>query len=242
MIPRSRTDVVAPGTSVGEIRELMAAAHTRYPVIDGRHVPVGVVHLIDVLGTDLPDEAPVSELMREPLVVPELMALPDAVGELQARSEKLACVIDEYGGFIGVITIEDLAEEILGDVTDEHDLPEPEEITHTREDEWLVDGDTPLDEVSRAIGHDLPEGDFETLSGLLLSHAGGLLAEGEVHELRLGAEPEDYLDDGEAPLRILRMHIESVERRVPALVRLELVEEPAADTADTVPGEDREEE
>lgn len=168
--------------------------------------------------------------MREPVVVPELMPLPEAVNELQDKREKLACVIDEYGGFIGVITIEDLAEEILGDVTDEHDLPQPQEITSTREDEWLVDGDTPVDEVARAIGQDLPEGDFETLSGLLLAHAGGLIDVGEVHEIPLEAQPDDYLKEDEAPRRSLRATIEEIERHVPALVRLELVEEYPTET------------
>ncbi len=236
MIPRSRTDVIDTETTLGEVRELMYSAHTRYPVIDDEHVPVGVVHLLDLLATRLPASTPVTELMREPVVVPELMALPDAVRELQERSEKLACVIDEYGGFVGVITMEDLAEEILGDVTDEHDLPVSEEITVTREDEWLMDGDTPIDEVERAIGHDLPEGDFETVSGLLLAHAGGLVHRGEVHEIELEAEPEDYVEGESAPVRRVRMSVEEVDRNVPSNVRVELIEEcpdPAGNGNDT---------
>ncbi|AGF73824.1 hemolysin family protein [Corynebacterium halotolerans] len=224
MIPRSRADVIAPETTVGEARELMTTAHTRYPVIDDEHVPVGVVHLIDVLGTELPDTAPVTGLMREAVVIPELMVLPDVVDELQKRTEKLACVIDEYGGFIGIITLEDLAEEILGDVTDEHDLSQSEEITTVRQDEWLVDGDTPIDEVERAIGHDLPEGDFETISGLVLAHAGGLVDIGEVHDIELDAEPEDFVEVDEAPVRILRIRIQEVEHNVPGSVYLKLIE------------------
>lgn len=224
MIPRSRADAISPETTLVEVRDLMVTAHTRYPVIDEDHVPVGVVHLIDVLDAELPDTTPVTELMREAVVVPELMVLPDVVDELQQRREKLGCVIDEYGGFIGIITLEDMAEEILGDVTDEHDPPQSEEITATREGEWLVDGDTPIDEVERAVGHDLPEGDFETISGLVLSHAGGLVDAGEILDIELAAEPEDFIDSGDAPVRILRIHIEDVERNVPASVRLQLFE------------------
>jgi len=131
MIPRSRAGVVHPSTTVAEIRELMAAEHTRYPVIDEDHSPVGVVHMLDLLGKGVADDAPVSSVMREPVVLPELMALPDAVDELRAKDEQLACVIDEYGGFAGILTIEDLAEEILGDLTDEHDVEDQEEITPT---------------------------------------------------------------------------------------------------------------
>lgn len=226
MIPRSRTDVLTPAATLGQARKLMATAHSRYPVISDDHIPLGVLHLLDVLDTDLPDTTPVSELLRQAVVVPEPMTLPDVVDELTAQGEKLACVIDEYGGFIGIITLEDLAEEILGDVTDEHDLPHSEDITPTREDEWLVDGDIPLDEVERVIGHDLPEGDFETISGLVLAHAGGLVEAGEIHDVELAAEPEDFLDSSEPPLRILRIRIETIERHVPASVRLTLIEHP----------------
>ncbi len=224
MIPRSRADVVTPETSIGEVRDLMMTAHTRYPVIDAEHVPVGVVHLLDVLDTALPDTALVGTLMREAVVVPELMVLPDVVDQLQSRSQQIACVIDEYGGFIGIITLEDLAEEILGEITDEHDLPGSEEITVTREGEWLVDGDTPLDEVERAIGHDLPEGDFETMSGLLLAQAGGLVGAGDIIDIELSAEPEDFIDSQESPVRVLHIRVENIERNVPASVRLQLNE------------------
>lgn len=224
MIPRSRTDVVDPETSIQDVRRMMATQHTRYPVIDDEHSPVGVVHLIDVLDHNADAEAPVKTIMRDPVVLTELMSLPDAVTALQNAGEKLACVIDEYGGFIGIITVEDLAEEILGDVTDEHDQPESEDITITDEDEWLVEGDTPIDEIERAIGHELPEGDFETVSGLILSHAGALVEEGEVHEIPLEAEPEDYVEGEDAPTRQLRVEIHEIDRNVPAKVHLELVE------------------
>ncbi|MDO5668543.1 MAG: hemolysin family protein [Corynebacterium sp.] len=225
MVPRSRTDVVDPATTIGEVRQLMATAHTRYPVIDVEHNPIGLVHLLDVQDTELPDAAPVTDIMRDILVVPELMSLPDVVEKLEDAQQKLAGVIDEYGGFVGIVTVEDLAEEILGDVTDEHDGEHSEEITETDEDEWLVDGDTPLDEIERAIGHDLPQGDFETISGLLISHTGGLVEEGEVHVIELEAEPEDFVDGEDAPTRTLRMSVEEVDRHVPSEVRIELIEE-----------------
>lgn len=229
MIPRSRTDVVEPDTSVDDVRRMMATQHTRYPVIDDEHSPVGVVHLIDVLDPEVDGSAPVKSIMRDAIVLTELMSLPDAVTALQEAGEKLACVIDEYGGFIGIITVEDLAEEILGDVTDEHDQPESEDITITDEDEWLVEGDTPIDEIERAIGHELPEGDFETVSGLILSHAGALVEQGDVHEIPLEAEPEDYVEGEDAPTRQLRVEIREIERNVPAKVHLELVETEAVE-------------
>ena len=225
MIPRSRVDVIEPETTLGEVREMMSENHTRYPIIDDEHNPIGVVHLYDVLGTELPPATPAREIMKEPVVVPELMPLPDVVTELRDADEKLACVIDEYGGFVGIVTMEDLAEEILGDVTDEHDLEETEEITEQDETHWIVDGDTPIDEIERAIGHDLPEGDFETVAGLLIAHSGALPEEGELHSIELEAEPDDWVDGDEAPTRTLNVRVEEVDRHVPSVLALELVEE-----------------
>src|SRR5690606_8484640 len=81
MIPRAQVDTVRPGTTIAEARALMARAHARYPVISDDHQPVGVVHLTDVLRRPADDPTPVSDIMRPPLLVPELMALPDALGE-----------------------------------------------------------------------------------------------------------------------------------------------------------------
>ncbi|QPK78619.1 HlyC/CorC family transporter [Corynebacterium lizhenjunii] len=224
MIPRSRVDVVDPETTIEQVRQLMATSHTRYPVIDGEHNPIGVVHLYDVLETELEPSRPVTELMQEPVVVPELMSLPDTVRQLRESGSKLACVIDEYGGFVGIVTMEDLAEEILGDVTDEHDLEESEEITEQDESHWIVDGDTPIDEIERAIGHDLPAGDYETVAGLLIAHSSSLPEEGEEHVIDLEAEPEDWVEGDEAPLRKLRVRVEEIDRHVPSSLALELVE------------------
>ncbi|APT92109.1 membrane protein [Corynebacterium phocae] len=229
MIPRSRVDVVEPDTTLGEVRELMATNHTRYPIIDEDHNPIGVIQLYDILDTDLPDHTPVTKLMQEPVVVPELMNLPDTVDALRSSNQKLACVIDEYGGFVGIVTMEDLAEEILGDVTDEHDIEETEEITLQDATHWMVDGDTPIDEIERAIGHDLPEGDYETIAGLLISASSSLPEVGEEHVIEMEAEPEDWVEGDTAPVRKLIMRVEEVERHVPSTLALELVEEEAQD-------------
>ena len=225
MIPRSRSDVVHPATTVGEVRALMSTQHTRYPVIDEEHTPIGVVHMLDLLRAAAADDEPVTTIMREPLVLPELMPLPEATRQLLEHGERLACVIDEYGGFEGLLTVEDLAEEILGDLADEHDEPERDEIVRGADGRWLVDGDVHVDEVQRAIALDLPEGEYETLSGLLIAHAGGFVEEGDVHTIELPALTEDLLDDEEPPTRTLRLTVEQVDRHVPSQVRVEVVEE-----------------
>lgn len=230
MIPRSRVGAVDPETTIAEVKALMRKAHTRYPIIDDNHVPIGVINLIDILGTDIhgaeiSDSAKVTEFMHPPVIVPEFMSLPDVVTELHNREDRLACVIDEYGGFIGIVTLEDLAEEVLGDINDEHDVFSSEDITETSPDKWLIDGDTPLDEVERAIGYELPEGDYETISGLLFDHANALVKTGDVIEIPLDFEPEDYLNNTSPTQRILRITVLEVERNVPVKLALALLED-----------------
>ena len=224
MIPRSRVDVLEPDQTVAEARQEMHQSHTRFPVIDDEHNPVGTVHVLDVLDPDLDPQTPVSEIMCEPVIVHELMSLPDAVSSLREADEKIACVIDEYGGFVGIISMEDLGEEVLGDITDEHEQSDTEEITALGEDTWIADGDTPVDEVIRAVGYELPDGDYETLSGLLLSEAGDLIEPGETIVVDLEALPEDFVDGDEVPERHLQAEVLEVERNVPSEIRLTLID------------------
>jgi CBS domain containing-hemolysin-like protein len=232
MIPRSRVGTVRPDATVAEVRELMARAHTRYPVVDETDQPLGVVQLADVLATDLPDGAPVTALMRPAVVLPTLMTLPDALAQLNATRNQLACVIDEYGGFTGVLTVEDLAEELVGEITDEHDPEQPVTVTAEDDGVWVMGGDVHVDEAERAIGQDLPRGDHETVSGLLIAQHGALPRAGDTIEVPLPDDPADLVHD--VPVhRSLVVDVLSVERHVPRLVRVRLVEQrgdaPAAD-------------
>ncbi|GAA1724743.1 hemolysin family protein [Microcella frigidaquae] len=223
MIPRSQVDWVRPTATVAELRALMARAHTRYPVIDDDDAPVGVVHLADVLG--LPADAadvPVATLMRPATVIPTLMLLPDALAQLSATRNELACVIDEYGGFAGLLTLEDLAEEVVGEITDEHDLDTGELVIPDGDDEWLMDGDVHLDEVERAIGHELPRGDVETIAGLLIAARGALPAEGDTVTIDLPLDPAELVADDPQHRRIA-VDVLEVERHVPTAVRVRLL-------------------
>ena len=227
MVPRSRADTVQPRTTLAEVRELMAVEHTRYPVIDEQDQPIGVVHLIDLLTADLPEGAEAAELMRDPVIVPTVMPLPQAVRKLREAKSLMACVIDEYGGFAGLVTVEDLAEEVLGEITDEHDKQETEDIIALSSHHWEADADAHLDELERRLGYQLPQGDFETISGLLMAHVGGLVAVGETVSIELAPDPEDYVEDN--PLvRTLQVRVDSVQRHVPQRVTISLSQQPAA--------------
>lgn len=228
MIPRVQVDVVHVTDPISHVRALMAEAHTRYPVIGERDEPVGVVHLVDVLGTDRDDPRPVSEIMREPLVLATLMPLPDALGQLTETKNELACVIDEYGGFAGVLTLEDLAEELVGEISDEHDAEDGAGAVQTAEDTWEMDGDLHIDEVERVIGADLERGDFETLSGLAIAAAGRLPEPGDTVRVELPLQGADVIEDDHTS-RALLIEVIELDRHVPHVLRVQLVTERDAD-------------
>ena len=223
MIPRSQVGTVSPDTTVGELRVLMAQEHTRYPVISATEEPLGVVQLADLLRGGLPEDAAVSTMMAPPLVLPTLMSLPDALAQLTESRNELACVIDEYGGFAGILTVEDLAEELVGEITDEHDDEPPATITPEHGDTWRMTGDIHVDEVERAVGHELPEGDYETISGLLIAQRGELPVTGEVVRVELPDDPRDLVLDRPVH-RVLDVEVLELSRHVPSELLVRLVE------------------
>jgi CBS domain containing-hemolysin-like protein len=236
MIPRSRVDTVEDTDTVGRVRELMSHGHSRYPVLaDGTQDVVGVVHLADLLTSRQDDAAPVTAIARPALVVSHLSALPDVLRQLGESKDQLACVVDEYGGFTGVITLEDLAEELVGEITDEHDDANPEYVPIEGDGIWEMPGDVHVDEVERALGTDLPRGDYETVAGLVIAAHGGLPEVGTTLEIELPPDPGDLVHDDEPAQRFLHVEVLDVDRHVPSRVRVEL---PAASlTAEPVPEE-----
>lgn len=225
MIPHSQVGTVNPETTVGEVRALMARAHTRYPVIDERDEPVGVVHLVDLLNGAVPESTPASQIMRPAIVLPTLMTLPDALTQLTEGRNELACVIDEYGGFAGVLTLEDLAEELVGEITDEHDAGSTSVVEADAGDDgvWIMGGDVHIDEAERALSYDLPRGDYETVAGLLISQRGALPRAGDVVRIELPVAPADLVHD-EPLLRVVECEVLELNRRVPSRVRVSLIE------------------
>ncbi|MDP2242585.1 hemolysin family protein [Pseudomonas sp.] len=230
MVPRSQVDWVEPDTTLEELRGLMALAHTRYPVIDDDDAPVGVVHLADVLARldSGNGHETVASLMRPAKVLPTLMLLPDALDQLVQTTNQLACVIDEYGGFAGVLTIEDLAMEIVGEITDEHDAEAGDAIVSEGNDTWTMDGDVHLDEVRRIIGHDLPRVDVETVAGMLIAELGALPAQGDTVTVDLPIDPAELVSDEPVMYR-LEVDVLRIERHVPTEVRVRLVKVPVAE-------------
>lgn len=219
MIPRSRVGTVRAGTTLAEVRELMSRGHSRYPVLTAQDEVIGVVHLQDVLVATDPAE-PVEQIMRRPELVPTSMALPEALRRLAAGRNQLACVLDEYGGLAGVLTFEDLAEELVGEITDEHDTEPAAAPVDDADGSWTMSGDVHVDEVERAVGRDLPTGDYETIGGLVIAEHGALPEAGTSVIVLLPGDPGD-LALSEAPDPVwMRVDVLEIERHVPARVRV----------------------
>ncbi|SCX55142.1 Hemolysin, contains CBS domains [Klenkia marina] len=221
MIPRHRVGTVSDTLTVGELREVMATGHSRYPVLTAADEIAGVVHLQDLLTTTADDDAPVRTIARPALVVSHLTALPAVLAELAGTGNQLACVVDEYGVLAGVVTVEDLAEELVGEIDDEHD-PGPAPLPVAAGSSWEVAGEAPVDEVERAVGTDLPRGDYETVAGLVIAAHGGLPDAGDRVRIELPPDPAELVHDDEPAVRHAEVEVLEVERHVPSRVRVHL--------------------
>jgi CBS domain containing-hemolysin-like protein len=205
---------------------MMADGHTRYPVIDTPSEDLlGVIHLHDLLEDTRAGTA--RTVCRPAVVVPTTLPLTKVLAQLTSAKEEMALVIDEYGGFAGVLTVEDMAEELVGEIADEHD-PEDDDIV-CLPDGWLLRGDVHLDEVARSLGHDIPEGAYETLAGLVIAEFGGLPAAGDAVDIPLDPRPAD-LAHGLTPVRrVLRAEVRAVENRVPSSVFVAVLDDTGTD-------------
>ena len=161
-------------------------------------------------------------------IVPTLMPLPAALDTLIKSGSKMVCVIDEYGGFSGVLTIEDIAMEVVGEITDEFDKSTVVPLREEAEGVWVMEGDVHLDEVERAVNHNLPRGDFETISGLLIAQLGRLPTKADTIQIELPTEGADIVSE-EPVHRQLEVNVMRIARHVPTLVRVKLVEKQEQD-------------
>lgn len=231
MIPRARVDTLDPSEPLSEVRARMSRGHSRYPVLGERDEVVGVVHLQDVLALDRADDgATAGTLMRPPLVLPTAMPLPSAFAAMSEERQQLACVLDEYGGFAGVLTSEDLAEELVGEIDDEHDAVDV--FAETVEDgTWVTAGGLPIDELSRLIDHVVPEGDFETVAGLAIAYHQAFPGAGDEIDVELPPDPGELALDDDPPRSTLRLTVLEVERHVPSRLRVQVLapHQPEAD-------------
>ncbi len=185
MVPRTEVVGIEVNTGFSEVVKLMARAHhSRFPVYEGDlDRVVGIIHSKEVLNyLDRPDEFSLSGLARTPYFVPEAKPIEALMQAFRTKHLHLAVVVDEYGGVEGICTLEDIVEEIVGEIQDEYD---EEEILVTKLDPglYLVDGSTAIRYINRRFGLTLSEEHVNTLAGFLLRALGSIPEEGDVCEV-----------------------------------------------------------
>lgn len=166
-----RTEIIAfeKNTSILEvIKAAEEAGFTRFPVIENDIDNVcGILIIYDILKCDDPKNDKVENYMRHILFVPESMTIDALLAEMQAKKRSLAIVVDSYGGTAGMVTIEDIIEELVGEIEDEYDIEESE-LEILPDGSYMVNGDMEIDLLSSKYDIDLPEGDYETVAGLII--------------------------------------------------------------------------
>jgi putative hemolysin len=186
MVPRTSMVSLAADASIGDaIDSIVSEGHSRIPVFEGSiDEIVGIVYakdLLPFLKANAPDPPPLRSLLRTPVFVPESMSVDDLLHELQRRKVHIAIVLDEYGGTAGLVTIEDLLEEIVGEIQDEYDAEEPM-IVRLSDDEARVDGRAAVDDLAELFETPVPledEDEYDTVGGLIYHRIGGVPKPGD---------------------------------------------------------------
>jgi len=179
--PRTEVEFLAAGTSVGEAARIAASVpYSRLPVYqDSYDNVIGFVHIRDLLGPSAPERtALVDQVVRPVKFLPISKTVLSALSEMRRERAHLAIVADEYGGTAGIVTLEDLVEELIGDIRDEYDIGESP-ATRLPRGEVDVDGLLNLDEFAEQTGIELPEGPYETVAGYVLAALGEVPTAGD---------------------------------------------------------------
>jgi CBS domain containing-hemolysin-like protein len=209
-----RADIIAVPTSItfeALVAAFAEAGHSRLPVYgDSLDKVVGMIHVKDVFAVQVTTDEPpqdISQLIRTPLYVPESMGVLDLLARMRAQRVHLAIVVDEFGGTEGLLTIEDVVEEIVGEIEDEHDEEMPGLLIPLDDGVWDADARAELEDVAEAIDARLGtvEEDVETLGGLAFVLAGHIPQPGEILEHPSGWKLEVTEGDTRRVTR-LRLH------------------------------------
>jgi putative hemolysin len=176
MVPRNRVKAIAYDTPLTHLRRiLLEEAYSRMPVYDGTlDAIVGILVAKDALALAWEEKLVVlDDVLQAPFFAPETMHAADLLKELQSKKLHFAVVVDELGGTAGIVTLEDLLEELVGNIYGQHDDATPELIHHDADGTITVEGMMPVRDANRELHLALPEGDtFCTVGGLCVSHAG----------------------------------------------------------------------
>lgn len=177
IIPRAQMDVIDISQPPEEfIPHVIATAHSRFPVTDGdKDNIIGILLAKDLLRYYAGEEFDVRDMLRPAIFVPESKRLNVLLRDFRSNRNHIALVVDEYGGVSGMVTIEDVLEQIVGDIADEYDFDEDEDNIIRQDDaHWRVKADTEIEDFNEALGAHFSDEDYDTIGGLVLKSAGQL--------------------------------------------------------------------
>ncbi|GAA4754584.1 hemolysin family protein [Nocardioides endophyticus] len=195
MTPRVRsTSLGVNDRATALIERTRETGHSRFPVLDAEENIVGTVHVKHAVALPVGERATtkVKHLMAKPIIVPDSLRLDPLLALLRADGFQMAVVMDEYGGFAGIVTLEDVVEEIVGDIADEHDRLSAN--SRRRDGTWSLSGLLRPDEVEDLTGIELPDHeDYDTIGGLVMRELGRVPAVGDLAEIRVPdrSDPDD---------------------------------------------------
>ena len=187
MVPRPDMVTITADTTVSAAMEVaITNGFSRIPAFDTGGIDdiVGIVYAKDLMRAirDRMGDTPARPLLRPATFVPETKRVSELLREMQARQRHMAIVIDEYGGTAGLVTLEDLIEELVGEIVDEFDVEDPM-LEPLPNGDWRVNARMALDEVNELLRLELPEGDWDTVGGLVFNMLGHVPSEGEAVEI-----------------------------------------------------------
>jgi putative hemolysin len=186
MVPRTEVEFMDASTPVFKaVKVAVAKPHSRYPVFRGSHDDVlGFVHVRDLFNPELSGRSVrVGDLARDVMMLPATKPVLPSLSEMQREGQHLAIVVDEYGGTAGIVTLEDLVEEFVGDIRDEYDVAVPQAARRLGSGDMEVDGLLNLEDFTEETGITLPEGPYETVAGFVISRLGRVAEVGDQVDL-----------------------------------------------------------
>lgn len=207
MVPRTEVDFLPADMPIGmAYREVRGAPHSRYPVTDGSNDRIlGFIHVRDLMDVEgAARDGDVRSLVREVLFLPETVKILRALSSMRSARAHMAIVRDEYGGTAGIVTIEDLVEELVGDITDEYD--QDDDAARREVDE--VDGLTTIEEFAELTGYVMPEGPYDTVAGFFMAESGQVPALGSTTTFSLRPE-----ENPEGPHARFTLEVSAVDGR-----------------------------
>ena len=207
MVPRTEAVIVSGDTPIEKLLQLVIKeGHSRFPVYaENIDDIIGILHVKDLLSSWGEKHLDIKDIVRTPYFIPETKKISHLLSELRYKKSHMAIVIDEYGGVAGLVTIEDIIEEIIGEIHDEYDDDEIR-IVPTDEGELLVDARLEIEKLTEHFGLQVPKGNFESVGGFIISLLGRVP---QPHEKIIYAPLEMTIESADArKIRKVRIRVQ----------------------------------